>query len=448
MSHPGAILHTSRVTIRSRRCAEPGPLALASLGASVPREGLSITTRARSFGTSGLLLAAVLVFALNLRGPFVALAPIVDTIADGLGVSHETVGLLTGIPVLCFALASPLASLLLARAGLERAVGISLLVVFAGTVLRSSGGIETAIAGTILIGVGITVGNVAVPVIISRDFSHAAGTVTGLYTAALNLGSVLTTLLTAPLAAAVGWRWALVSWSLLMVVAGALWRRATLGRISAPVAFVRDTDSGSVWTRPVVWCLTAAFCGQAFSYYAVTTWLPNILSDLRGLSVEGAGGGASLFQLAGIVGGVGVPLLVARRISLRAVFAGMSVLWLSLPVGLLVAPELWPLWALCAGASQGGNFTVIFTLVVHHARTHGDARRMSALVQSIGYAAAAVGPFALGAVHTAAGGWTVPLVVVLGALVMMTVSGLLAASITPGGRAGRPPGAVDGGPAS
>ncbi|WP_342748140.1 CynX/NimT family MFS transporter [Sanguibacter antarcticus] len=402
---------------------------MASLRESVPKEGHHITTHARSASAAGLLLAAVLLYALNLRGPIVALAPVVDTVAAALGVRPETVGLLTGIPVLCFALAAPFASLLIARAGLERAVALSLLVVFSGTALRSAGGIETAVAGTVLIGLGITVGNVAVPVIIARDFAHRAGAVTGMYTAALNLGSVLTTLLTAPLASAFGWRWALVAWSLLMVAAGVLWRRATAGQTSAPVVLVSESTGGKVWRRPIAWFLTLTFAGQAFSYYAVTTWLPTILGDLKGLSIEGAGGGASLFQLAGIVGGIGVPLLVARKASLRTVFAGMSVLWLALPAGLLLAPTLWPLWALCAGVAQGGNFTVIFTLVVHHSANQGDARRMSAMVQAVGYAAAAVGPFALGAVHSAVGGWTVPLFMVLGALGVMTVAGLLSASI-------------------
>lgn len=411
-------------------------------------EGSSISTQARKAGAGGLLLAALLVFALNLRGPFVALAPVVETVADGLGVSQETVGLLTGIPVLCFALAAPLASLLIARAGLERAVLVSLAVVFVGTAVRSAGGMETAIAGTVLIGLGITVGNVAVPVIIARDFPDRAGAVTGMYTSALNIGSVVTTMLTAPLTALVGWRWALVAWSSLMIVAALLWRRATAGRVSAPVVLAVQSDGRPVWRRPVVWCLTIAFGTQSFSYYSVTTWLPKILGDLQGLSTEGAGGGASLFQLAGIAGGIGVPLLVARKASLRAVFAGMSLLWLTLPVGLLVAPELWPLWALCAGISQGGNFTVLFTLIVHHARNQGDARRMSAMIQSIGYAAAAVGPFALGAVHTAVGGWTVPILVVLGALSLMAASGLLAASVRPARPVAGADGPADDGPAS
>lgn len=376
----------------------------------------------------------MLVYALNLRAPFVSLAPIVNVVADGLGVTPESVGLLTGIPVLCFALFAPFASILLAKVGIERAISLSLLGVFIGTCIRSAGSFEAALVGTVIIGAAITIGNVSVPVLISRDFSQSAGAVTGMYTAALNLGSVITTLITAPLTAAVGWQWALVAWSVFMLAAGVLWRRATAGRVHDPLALVRGSGAGGadelgpVWRRGIAWCLMLAFAGQAFSYYAVTTWLPEILADLRDMSASGAGGAASIFQLFGIIGGVGVPLLVARGASLRGVFAGMSALWLTLPVGLLVAPQLWPVWAACAGMSQGGNFTVIFTLVVQRSRAQSEARRMSAMVQSLGYAAAAVGPFALGAIHTRTGGWTVPLVVVLGALVLMTVSGLIAAS--------------------
>ena len=393
--------------------------------------GADITSRTRIYGTSGLLLAAMLAYALNLRAPFVSLAPIVTTVADGLGVTPETVGILTGIPVLCFALAAPFASMLLARVGIERAIALSLLGVFVGTCIRSAGGFDLAVVGTVIIGASITIGNVSVPVLISRDFSGSAGAVTGLYTAALNLGSVVTTVVTAPLATAFGWRWALAAWGLVMIVAAVLWQRATAGRDKTPVHLVpahgtSDAELGSVWRRGIAWCLTLTFVGQAFSYYAVTTWLPKILADEQGMSDAGAGGAASLFQLFGVIGGVGVPLLLSRRLPLRAVFAGMSLLWLSLPLGLLLAPELWPLWAALAGTSQGGNFTVIFTLVVQRSRAQSEARRMSAMIQGVGYGAAAAGPYAIGALHTATDGWTVPLVVVLGALTLMTISGLLA----------------------
>ena len=49
---------------------------------------------------------------------------------------------------------------------------------------------------------------------------------------------------------------------------------------------------------------------------------------------------------------------------------------------------------------------------------------MSATVQSLGYGCAALGPSVLGAVHASSGGWTAPLLVVLGAVLPWPATGL------------------------
>ena len=104
-----------------------------------------------------LLAAAVLLVALNLRGPIVAVAPVVDAIRADLGVSAAIAGLLTSLPVLAFAIASPPASWMIGRLGPERAVLVGLAVLGVGTLVRSSDGVAGALVGTALIGVGITV---------------------------------------------------------------------------------------------------------------------------------------------------------------------------------------------------------------------------------------------------------------------------------------------------
>ena len=178
-----------------------------------------------------VVVAASLLLGVNLRGPIVAVSPVLDTISADLGISATTAGLLTGLPVLCFGLATPAASAVLARFGLGRGVSISLVVLLAGILVRSVDGLPSALAGTLLIGIAITVGNVAVPVVIARDLPHRAGPVLGGYTAALNVGSMLTLSLTVPLASALGWRTAVASWGVLVLAALALWVYATRGPI-------------------------------------------------------------------------------------------------------------------------------------------------------------------------------------------------------------------------
>jgi CP family cyanate transporter-like MFS transporter len=387
--------------------------------------------------SAGVLVAAILLLGLNLRGPIVAVSPVLDVIATDLGIGAATAGLLTSLPVLCFALATPAASVLLARAGLRRGVAISLVVLLAGIVLRSLDGLPCALAGTLLIGIGITVSNVAVPVVIARDLPRRAGGVLGAYTAALNVGSMLTISLTVPLAAHTGWRVAIAAWGVLVLAALALWVYATRRPVARPVHAARESDaSGGArwWRRPVVWALTIAFAGQAFSYYGITAWLPLLLHDELGMDAATAGTSASVFQVAALVGAFGVPVLLRMLPGPRPVVMIVAAGWAALPLGLLLAPQLWPVWSALGGAAQGGGLTVIFALVVRKARDLAENRRMSALVQGGGYIVAATGPSVVGAVHEATAGWTAPLLVVLGAITVLAVFGVAAA----GGRDPRP----------
>ncbi|MBN9097491.1 MAG: MFS transporter [Pseudonocardia sp.] len=385
--------------------------------------------------TSALLLLAVLAVALNLRGPIVAVSPVLDTIRADLGIGAGTAGLLTSLPVLCFSLATPFASWLLARAGLERGVLVALGGLLLGTVLRSVDGLTWAVVGTVVIGIAITVGNVAMPVVIGRDVAPArAGLVLGAYTAMLNVGSMVTLSLTVPIAAAVGWRSALLAWGALAVVAAGVWwagTRRTRARAAAAGPVDDEPVGPAWWRRPVVWALTVAFAGQAFSYYGVTAWLPLLLRDELGMDAGAAGLSSSVFQIAAVVGAFGVPVLLRVFASPRPALLVVCAAWAALPLGLLLAPQYWALWCALGGAAQGGGFTVIFSLVVRRARNPAESRRMSALVQGGGYLVAAAGPTVVGAVHDATGSWTGPLLVVIAAVAALTIGATVAAT---GGR--------------
>lgn len=386
------------------------------------------TVPARVAVAPALLVAAIVLLAVNMRGPIVAVSPVAETIRADLGVDGGTVGLLTSLPVLCFGLATPLASALLARLGLGRGVLVALGVLLAGIVVRSLGGLPAALAGTVLIGAAITVANVAVPVVIGRELAERAGPVLGVYTAALSVGSMVTLSLTVPIADVSGWQVALAVWGVLVVVAAAIWWWATRSLVEAPVAVTPTEDVVDAgprwWRRPATWGLTVAFSGQAFAYYGMTAWLPVLLTERLGMTASQAGVSASIFQIAGIAGAVGVPVLLRWCSGPRTAMAVVCGAWFAFVLGLAFVPAGWPLWCAFGGAAQGGGITVIFALVVRKARDAAENRRMSALVQGGGYTVAAAGPFVLGAVHEASGEWTAPLAVVIGAVLVLTVAGL------------------------
>lgn len=335
---------------------------------------------------SWMLLAAIGLIALNMRGPFVAVAPVVGPMQQELGFSPVELGLLTGIPVLCFALASPLASLTGRKLGAEVAITLTLLGVLLGVMVRSAGNGATVMLGTVILGIAITIGNIAVPLIIRRDFAPARqATAMGIYTAALNIGSFITAMVMAPLAGLLGWRLALAACALFAVAALLAWVLAFGSRAFRPEP-VAAPDPARAGIKPASrWItvgLTAGFAGQAFSYYGVTAWLPSILADELGMTAAGAGAGSSLFQILAIVGGLGVPL-AARFASTTAVGLTLGMLWLTVPAGLLLAPGLWWLWSSFGGIAQGGGITLIFIAIIRLARDQASAGRMSAVVQGL-----------------------------------------------------------------
>jgi len=409
-----------------------------------------VRSRAALGGGSLLLLAAVLGVSGNLRGPIAAIGPVIDQITAELALSPAAVGLLTGLPVLCFALAAPLASWAIGRVGVGLAVAGALTLLVAGTLVRSSAGFPAAVVGTLLIGAAITTGNIAIPVVTRRDFPLLIAGVTGASTAAMNLGAMTTTAFTAPIAHHHGWRWATGVWAVaalaalvLWVVAGLVRRSRRRGGAARPgtVAGVPggpgapSSDSISVpgtrtlphvLRRSFVWALALVFAVQSFGYYGMTAWLPQVLSDVLGLDATRAGGAAAPFQAAAILSALTVPVFLARRVPPRVVFLVLVGLWLALPLGMLLAPAGWPVWVSSAGLAQGGLYTVVISVVLHRAANVADARRSSAAVQSIGYVLAATGPSVLGQLHGASGTWTVPMLTLVVAFVVAAASGAFA----------------------
>jgi MFS transporter, CP family, cyanate transporter len=67
------------------------------------------------------MLAAVLLVAVNLCGPIAAISPVLTDVKAGLHLSASAAGLLTTLPVLCFAAASALIGPLARWIGVNRA---------------------------------------------------------------------------------------------------------------------------------------------------------------------------------------------------------------------------------------------------------------------------------------------------------------------------------------
>ncbi len=393
-------------------------------------------------------VGVVLLASTGLRSPIAVVAPLVSDISSDLGLDAPTAALLTSIPVLCFGLLTPAASWLLGRVGINHGMLYCLGGIVLGSLIRSFAGMAGLLAGTVLIGASLAIGNIAVPMLIGRQFRHRAALLMSAYTASVNIMVTFVTATAVPIATVVGWRWS-AAWVgvAIGVIAFAVWIavyppgvRGASAAVRRRAGLTEPTPSldgpGTVASAPraigrwrFVWLLQVAFAGHTISYFSMTAWLPLALADLQGLGAAGAGVASSVFQAAGILGPFLVPVLAGPlRWSPPRMLAVISAGWLLLPVGLLVAPGWWFVWSAVGGLAQGAFFTALFVSVVLRSRDVDENRRITTRVQVAGYTAAAAGPVLAGLIYEHTSGWTLPFAFVVAVLAVGSIAAVASAS--------------------
>ena len=120
-------------------------------------------------------MIGIILLAANLRVPITSVGPLIALIRDDLLISNTIAGALTTLPLLAFAFISPFAPKIAKRLGIELTLLISLIILSLGIFLRSLGSVEILFIGTLLIGVGIAIGNVLLPGLVKQNFASIGG---------------------------------------------------------------------------------------------------------------------------------------------------------------------------------------------------------------------------------------------------------------------------------
>ena len=352
----------------------------------------------------GLLLASLMLIALNLRPALSSLAPLLRQIEASTGLSSSAIGLLTTLPVLCLGLFAPLAPRLARRWGSERTLGAILALLAAGIVLRSLLPPLGLFVGSLIAGACIGILGVLLPALVKRDFPAQAGQLMGLYTMMLCIGAAVAAGATAPLAEAFGGRWqpALAIWALVAVAALLVW----LPQLRQPPTIApRRGAGGSLWRNRLAWQITLYMGLQSSLAYIVFGWLPTLLMD-RGLGMVQAGLMLSGSVMTQLVSALTAPWLATRGQDQRLAIVVVMSLTLAGLLGCLYAPvgSLW-LWAVILGLGQGGTFSLALALLVLRSRDAETAGRLSGMAQGAGYSLASLGPLLVGIIHDATHGW-------------------------------------------
>lgn len=376
-----------------------------------------------------LLVAGIALVALNLRPALASVGPLVADMRAATGLSNAALGFVTTLPLLCFGFLSILAVGVGRRIGMERAVGLAVVLIGLGTVLRGAMPIATLYAGTALMGVGVALGNVLLPAIAKRHFPHRSGLITSVYSTMMGLGATAAAGLSVPIASQIGWRGALAVWAIPAVIALVVWfpQMRTAPEANGTPSRVTFAVLGRSW---LAWQVALFMGFQSLTFYVLVAWLPDLLQS-RGVGDAAAGGLLALSQAMGMVGSALVPVWAGATRDQRAIIWWLALLEAVGLVGLgLFGDTLAWLWVSLVGFVLGGTFGLALILLVLRAGDAETTGRLSGMAQSVGYLIAASGPPVFGWLHDITDGWRVPLGFLVAVLLAKLVSGL------PAGRPG------------
>jgi MFS transporter, CP family, cyanate transporter len=377
----------------------------------------------------GLLLigVAIVLTGLNLRTAVNSVGPVLAEIRADLRFSSSGAGLVTAVPLLCFAAIGFAGPPLSARYRDSHVLAGALLAMTAGLLLRAvADSFVPFVAGTVLATVGGALGNVLLPGLVKRYFPQRTGLLVGAYTSALTLGGAVAAVTAAPIADAVGaggWRWVLGGWAVLALLATLPWLavRAAPGASRATHLAVRTS---SLARSPLALTFAAFFGLQAVQAFVLVGWLPTYLRD-AGLSASTAGLLLGFNQLMVIPVHAVVPSLAVRprlqRPLLGVFLAAYVVGW----AGLWLAPTTVPwLWMVILAVGLG-TFAMALTLLGLRARTPQSTAALATAVQGWGYVLGGAGPLLVGVLLGLTGSFVPMFVVLAVALAGMLATGLL-----------------------
>ncbi|MEH7254975.1 MFS transporter [Neobacillus niacini] len=392
-------------------------------------ELLDSKAKTKSFSIFIFITGIVLV-AFNLRPAITSLGPLVGMIQKDVGLSHWSAGLLMSLPLVIFALLSPIVPKIANRLTNELTLLIGLSFLLIGILIRSIPMPFFLFTGTFLAGVGIAIGNVLLPAIVKDKFPEKFGLMTSVYSTSMGLVASLASGVSIPLAINLnlGWQGAQIVWAIPAVVAILVWLLLHNNNKKETRVFQQNAGSNTkrLWRTPLAWQIAIFMGFQSFLFYVTISWLPEILHS-QGMSMETAGWMLSLTQLVGLPASFFIPVLAGRT---------QSQVWIGFMLGMcsvlgysgLLFGSSYPILIVSItliGLGLGGAFPLALTYIGLRARNANQAAALSGMTQSTGYLLAAVGPLFIGYLYDIAHLWTIPIATLIFVSVIVMIFAML-----------------------
>ncbi|MFC6288605.1 CynX/NimT family MFS transporter [Levilactobacillus angrenensis] len=375
-------------------------------------------------------LFSMMLIAANLRLPITLMPPLLPNLEQTLHLPSSLAGLLTSIPLVTFAIFSPIIVKLAQRWGNARTVLLLFFLLILGSYGRIIPNVVALFLGTFLVGIGVDSGNVLVPALIKERVPDQIQLGTSLYTLSMLLVGALGT-------AAAGYLISTLSFGATQAILGSIsiiavlcWVPNLRGDHAAtltPKQRAQVPRYHSVWRQPSGWLITLFFGLQSLVYYVLLTWLPTILTT-HGLSTIEASNLLTLFQLSGLPLAFLVPYLFNKRHGVPLLLGIMTLGYVVAPLTFLLPTHSLPfltVMALISGLGSGVAFNLAIMFFTEKTHNPYQTAAISGMAQSAGYLLAAIGPILFGTLATSLHAWNPVLGLLVLFAIALTVTGII-----------------------
>lgn len=314
---------------------------------------------------STLFIPGIIMLGIVLRTPFTTLPTVLSDIAAGLGVDVSSLGLLTSLPLLTFAIFSPFAIQFAKRLGIERLFLLVLIAITIGSAIRIIN-LPFLYMGTILIGAGIAFLNVLLPSLIQANRPRQLGILTTLYITSMGMSTAIASSVAVPITKATSWQGLVNILTALCALALVIWIPNI--RYNHHLKKTATTESSSKWyTNKYVWAIMIFGGLQSLLFYTSMTWLPTMAVQ-AGLSKVESGLLASVFTLISLPFSLTIPSLTTRlsdrnRHLMLAIVVGAGILG----VAMLLIPTSNFFYWLVLNALIGSSVSSLFPYLMEKA---------------------------------------------------------------------------------
>ena len=350
-----------------------------------------------------LIILGVIFLSLILRTPITSVGAIVGPLKSILDINNTVAGFITTIPLIAFAIFSPMVAKLSNKAGLEKTLLLAAVIISIGLGLRFYINTYVFFITTFIIGVGITIGNVLLPGLVKKYYPKKLGLMTGFYAVVMNVGAAVAAGISYPiLSSNIGGEkfstgLAVNIWIIIAIINIFVY---TAMSKNSSVSEIKDEHEKvhGYFKYSKMWTIMLSMGLQSALFYCSVSWFAEIMIS-KDFSPETAGLLLSISQFAQFPSTFIVPILADKVHNKLIIPVVITIGYLVSLVGMLYTSGNFVLmltFIIIFALAGGESFSYVMYLFSVKSRNESEAADISGLAQSGGYLLAAVFPPLLG----------------------------------------------------